>query len=178
MTPLELVSLLGILYSLLYIVDTFLRTNPSTSLRYLLRLRQLGLELSLLQVRWSTTRYNSSLLWLAQLSPRLTRAWFSVGAAVSCLLIPPAMLLLTHGLWQHLRPCLLGAEVRGDNVTDSPGLLLQPVLPGVNLPASHLLHYVASLTLASVYHEAGHAVAAFNCDIKVIKYMKKNILEH
>ena len=50
MTPLELLSLLGILYSLLYIVDTFLRTNPSTSLRYLLRLRRLGLELSLFQV--------------------------------------------------------------------------------------------------------------------------------
>ena len=50
MTPLELVSLLGILYSLLYIADTFLRTNPSTSLRYLLKLRRLGLELSLFQV--------------------------------------------------------------------------------------------------------------------------------
>ena len=50
MTPLELVSLLGILYSILYIVDTFLRTNPSTSLRYLLKLRRLGLELSLFQV--------------------------------------------------------------------------------------------------------------------------------
>ena len=58
MTPLELLSLLGILYSLLYIVDTFLRTNSSTSLRYLLRLRRLGLELSLFQVNkasdWSS----------------------------------------------------------------------------------------------------------------------------
>ena len=64
------------------------------------------------------------------------------------------------------RLCLPGDDVPGTNVT-SPGLLLQPVLPGLNLPASQLLHYVTSLSLASVYHEAGHAVAAYNCDIKV-----------
>ena len=64
MTPLELLSLLGILYSLLYIVDTFLRTNPSTSLRYLLWLRRLGLELSLFQVNtasdWSIEEVKAS----------------------------------------------------------------------------------------------------------------------
>ena len=64
MTPLELLSLLGILYSLLYIVDTFLRTNPSTSLRYLLKLRRLGLELSLFQVNmasdWSIEEVKAS----------------------------------------------------------------------------------------------------------------------
>ena len=66
------------------------------------------------------------------------------------------------------RLCLPGGDVPGDNVT-GPGLLLQPVLPGLNMPASQLLHYVTSLSLASVCHEAGHAVAAFNCDIKVNK---------
>ena len=64
MTPLELLSLLGILYSLLYIVDTLLRTNPSTSLRYLLWLRRLGLELSLFQVNkasdWSIEEVKAS----------------------------------------------------------------------------------------------------------------------
>ena len=55
------ITVLGICYSLLYIVDTFLRTNPNTSLRYLLKLRSLGLEISLLQVRWSTTMYNTVL---------------------------------------------------------------------------------------------------------------------
>ena len=103
MTPLELLSLLGILYSLLYIVDTLLRTNPSTSLRYLLRLRRLGLELSLFQIKYSTTRYNSGLQHVAGLSPGLARAWFSLGAWVSVLLIPPSMVLLTYSLWQHLR---------------------------------------------------------------------------
>ena len=135
MTPLELLSLLGILYSLLYIVDTFLRTNPGTSLRYLLKLRRLGLELSLFQVstasdwpignlrppdwsieemkvsdwsslfqiKYSTTRYNSVLQRLADLSPGLGRAWFSLGAGVSVLLIPASMALLTFSLWQHLR---------------------------------------------------------------------------
>ena len=103
MTPLELVSILGILYSLLYIVDTFLRTNPSTSLRYLLKLRRLGLELSLFQIKYSTTRYNSGLQIMAGLRPGLTRAWFSLGAVVSVLLMPASLVLLTLSLWQHLR---------------------------------------------------------------------------
>lgn len=167
MTPLELVSLLGILYSLLYIADTFLRTNPGTSLRYLLKLRRLGLELSLFQIKYSTTRYNSGLQMMAGLNPGLTRAWFSLGAVVSVTLVPASLVLLTLSLWQHLRLCLPGDDVPGNNVT-SPGLLLQPVLPGLNLPASQLLHYVTSLSLASVYHEAGHAVAAYNCDIKMV----------
>ena len=66
----------------------------------------------------------------------------------------------------YLPRLCLPVDVPADNVT-GPGLLLQPVLPGLNLPASQLVHYLTSLTLASVYHEAGHAVAAYNCDIKV-----------
>ena len=120
---------------------------------------------------------------MAGLRPGLTRAWFSLGAVVSVLLVPASLVLLTLSLSQHLRSVssavssvphspllprlrLPGDDVPGDNVT-SPGLLLQPVLPGLNLPASQLLHYVTSLSLASVYHEAGHAMAAYNCDIKV-----------
>ena len=112
-TPLMVISVLGICYSLLYIVDTFLRTNPSTSLRYLLKLRPLGLEISLLQVRWSTTRYNTVLHRLSQYQPRLTSIWFSVGAVTSSLLMIPSMLLLTFSFWQHINNVITSP----DNIT-------------------------------------------------------------
>ena len=71
MTGLTVLGLLGIFYSLLYLADTVLRTNPSTSTRYLVTLRRWGLEVSLLSLRWSTTRYNTSLQYLAELRPGL-----------------------------------------------------------------------------------------------------------
>ena len=46
--------------------------------------------------------------------------------------------------------------------------MLQPVVPGLNLPASQLLHYTASLGLASVLHEAGHALAAHTAHIRTL----------
>ena len=161
MTPLTLVALLGLFYSLLYLADTVLRTNPSTSTRYLVTLRRLGLEVSLLSVRWSTARYNTSLQSVAEFRPRLTRLWFSVGGLVSSVLVLPSSLLLLFSLYQHTQP----SQSSQSSQTSQP--LIQPVLPGVNLPPSHLLHYLLALLLASLYHEAGHAVAAFNCQLRM-----------
>ena len=155
MTGLTVLGLLGIFYSLLYLADTVLRTNPSTSTRYLVTLRRWGLEVSLLSLRWSTTRYNTSLQYLAELRPGLTRLWFSVGGLVSSVLLLPSCLLLVLSLYQHVQS------------SQSSQPVLQPVVPGVNLPPSHLLHYLLALLLASVVHEAGHAVAAFNCQLRM-----------
>ena len=155
MTVLTVLALVGIFYSLLYLADSVLRTNPSTCSRYLLTLRRLGLEVSLLSLRVSTTRYNSSLQSLAELRPSLTKLWFSLGGLVSSLLLLPSCLLLLLSLYQHLQPSQPSQPV------------LQPVLPGVNLPPSQLLHYLLALLLASLYHEAGHALAAFNCNLRM-----------
>ena len=160
MTPLAVLVLIGLFYSILYLADTLLRTNPSTSRRYLLTLRRLGLEVSLLTVRWSTTRFNSSLQRLAEIRPRLTRAWFSLGGLVTSLLMVPSCLILLVSLIQHLQP-------RNLSLSTQTQPLLQPVVPGLNLPASHLAHYILALLLASLYHEAGHAVAAFNCNLRM-----------
>ena len=84
MTGLTILALLGLFYSLLYLTDTVLRTCPSTSTSYLLTLRRLGLEVSLLTVRWSTTRYNSTLHHLANLTPGLTRLWVHTDSGGCC----------------------------------------------------------------------------------------------
>lgn len=153
-------AILGLVYSLMYLVDTLLRSHPSTSLRYLIKLRSLGLEISLFQVKWSTPRYNSTFQWMSQIHPALVRVWYSVGALVSTLLILPSILLLMHSLHQHLVP--------SDRNTTTDRVVLQPVLPGVNLPTSELVYYLTSLLACSVYHETGHAVAAYNCGVKVL----------
>ena len=38
--------------------------------------------------------------------------------------------------------------------------ILQPVLPGINLPKSDLPYYFLTLLVCTVVHEMGHAIAA------------------
>ena len=33
-------------------------------------------------------------------------------------------------------------------------------MPGVNLPWSHIVYYLVTLTLSGIVHEVGHALAA------------------
>jgi len=153
-------AMLGMVYSLIYFLDTLLRSHPSTSLKYLIKLRSLGLDVNLFQIRWSTSRYNSTFHWFAQIHPSLVRMWYTVGAVVSSLMILPSMILLVHTLQDHLIP--------GDSNSTTDRVVLQPVLPGVNLPPSELVYYLTSLLICSVYHEAGHAVAAYNCGVRVV----------
>ena len=47
MTPLEVVCMVGLTHSLLYLLDTLLRTLPATALPYTRTLRTLGLEVGL-----------------------------------------------------------------------------------------------------------------------------------
>jgi len=162
MTPLMFLSLVGLVYSIVYLLDTLLRSHPSTSLWYLIKLRSLGLDVSLFQVKWSTARYNSTFQRLSQIHPRLVRVWYSLGAVFSSLLILPSVLLLLHSLHQHISPRHTNSTSSSDRV------VLQPILPGVNLPPSELVYYLTSLLACSVYHETGHAVAAYNCGVRVL----------
>ncbi len=124
-------------------------------------LRQSGLELGPFLLRWRTQRFNR-LLWLAGTKwPALVRAWFSVGAVISTLIIVPSMLLLLKLLLAHV----LGADQGGDHQIE-----FQPILPGVNLPLSDLGHYLATLLACSVFHEVGHATAAAGEDIPILTF--------
>ncbi|KAJ2308543.1 hypothetical protein IWW55_000371 [Coemansia sp. RSA 2706] len=48
----------------------------------------------------------------------------------------------------------LGRRLAGD------AQVLQPIIPGVTLPAGHLWHYLVALAACAVIHELGHACAA------------------
>ena len=46
--------------------------------------------------------------------------------------------------------------------------MIQPVVPGVNLPASEIGYYSITLLLSSILHELGHALASVQEDVHVI----------
>lgn len=56
---------------------------------------------------------------------------------------------------------------RGDKYTEGT-VVIQPVVPGVNLPASELGFYGFALIVCSIFHELGHAVSAVREDVHVI----------
>ena len=45
--------------------------------------------------------------------------------------------------------------------------ILQPVMPGVNLPWNQLSYYVTTLLITGAFHEMGHAIAALRDNVKV-----------
>ena len=158
MSLITVITIIAVIYIILYLLDTGLKTNQS----YVRMLRSAGLEIGLFSVRWSTTRFNSSLHWVSQLRPGWSVSWFRAGAVVTSILVLPSMILLSVSVIQHLHHIFRHEDSEGEEV------MLQPVLPGVNLPSTHLLYYFTSLAMASLFHEAGHAVAGFSVNIRMV----------
>ncbi|KAI1710362.1 peptidase family m50 domain-containing protein [Ditylenchus destructor] len=44
---------------------------------------------------------------------------------------------------------------------------ITPVIPGVNIPMSHLPLFMLVLVLAGIFHEIGHAIAAVNANVRL-----------
>ncbi|CAB4054669.1 Dynactin subunit 5 [Lepeophtheirus salmonis] len=111
-------------------------------------------ELPLFQFRWyGEGKFYRLIYRLGNWRP--IKTWFVIGAYVSALLVIPSMVLLVKTLiesWTFER------EGKSDSARQS--MILQPVLPGVNMPVGDLGYYFVSLLICSVIHEAGHAIAA------------------
>ena len=116
MSPSTLLGIIAIFYSLLYVLDTLLKS--SYTLPYLTTLRNLGLDLRLFQVKWTTEKFNRFLTRCGRCRPRLLQAWFTAGSVTASLLLLPSLLFLCHSLLSY------SATASHDRV------VLQPVLPG------------------------------------------------
>lgn len=79
-----------------------------------------------------------------------------MGTYVTLAAIPIAVCVLVQSLITSLT-----------TQTGSTGSGLTPVLPGVNLPLSDIGFYLLAIVCASVIHEAGHAFAAADADVRV-----------
>jgi S2P endopeptidase len=160
-----LLVVLAAIYGFIYVFDALMRSFDFSPYPY--TLSRLGVEIKLFQVRWYTTGLNRLFTRIGSIRPNFWNLWFSLGAWVSALLIVPAMFLLVQTLVTNLIS-LFGSEVWEEQPSDR--IVLQPVLPGVNMPLSELPYYFITLLVCSVIHEAGHAVAAVNEDIRVLGF--------
>lgn len=110
------------------------------------------IEIGILTCKWSSGHLN---FWF----PNFTRKyykflgnWYHWGTAITMLLFIPSCLILTYSALQSIRT--LFEDTSGEE------MLLQPVLPGVNIPKNELLLYLVSIFISTLVHEFGHATAA------------------
>ena len=103
-------------------------------------------------MRYYTTRFNSFFWSLGRKWYRFYEVYFKLGVMTCFILIPASLVILAQSLYSDF--------LSNDSSVPSP--TLQPILPGVNIPASDIGLYLLSIFIASVIHEAGHALAAYS----------------
>ena len=122
-------------------------------------------EVKLFQVKLYTQAFNRTFSRLGTWRPCLLNSWFSSGAVASVLLILPSLVLLVKTLCDAV--FISSEDADGAH---SQAIVLQPVLPGVNMPLADFGYYFVTLLICSVIHEAGHAIAAVNEDVRVLGF--------
>ncbi|KAG7166652.1 membrane-bound transcription factor site-2 protease-like isoform X2 [Homarus americanus] len=143
-----------LIHASFYFTDQFLKSCMNVP--YLCFLENVGLTVKPLQLHWFTTVFNRSVTKWALWRPKFFKVWFTLGVVVVGILLIPAVCLLISELVNHLRP-----------LQEQTVQALQPMVPGINLPVKELPYYFFTLLIASVIHEAGHAIAAVKEDVHV-----------
>ncbi|XP_071527086.1 membrane-bound transcription factor site-2 protease [Panulirus ornatus] len=143
-----------LIHAAVYFTDQFLKS--CLNVPYLYFLENVGITVKPLQLHWFTTAFNRSVTKWALWRPKFFKIWFTIGVIVVGVLLFPAICLLISGLVNHLRP-----------LHEQTVQVLQPVVPGINLAIKDLPYYFVTLLIASVIHEAGHAIAAVKEDVHV-----------
>lgn len=121
-------------------------------------LKNTGIEIGFLRLKWKTTVFNRLILRLGSGRTRMLNYWFDAGLFITLLFMPIAVGLLLIANYQLLAP-----KTSGDQQ-----LVLEPLVPGYNLPTSEIGYYAVTLLICSVIHEFGHALAAVKEDVHLI----------
>uniref|UniRef100_A0A0N5AIY2 Membrane-bound transcription factor site-2 protease n=1 Tax=Syphacia muris TaxID=451379 RepID=A0A0N5AIY2_9BILA len=148
-------------------------------------------------VRFYTNRFHQSILYqpLAVSSPykyslisKAVSAWFTLGATASLLCFIGITMYLTKVLWDVIINLLPASSYPSEqfvpqifhlNQVDTSTVLddlrrsddmqvgLTPIVPGVNVPWSHLPLFLLVLAIVGIIHELGHALAAIDANVPV-----------
>ncbi|VEL23488.1 unnamed protein product [Protopolystoma xenopodis] len=102
----------------------------------------------MLQANLFTHRFNYLFDRICQLEFVPWNAWFSAGALFSSLFMIMSVFILLLLVYNTVTKQPIEKQV------------IKPVMPGVNLPLSHLGFYMLTLLICAILHEAGHALAA------------------
>ncbi|XP_065300001.1 membrane-bound transcription factor site-2 protease isoform X1 [Dermacentor albipictus] len=125
---------------------------------YVNMLDRSGMSLKLLRAQFYFTRFNRVVHQMGRKKPRFLYWWFTVGTVASIGCIVPAVWVLAKTASGMIRSAATGTqEVQ----------VLEPSLPGVNLPLSDIFYYIATLIVCSIFHEFGHALAAVRENVRI-----------
>ncbi|KAJ8984262.1 hypothetical protein NQ317_007494 [Molorchus minor] len=109
-----------------------------------------GFKISILSLKWETKAFNRTLIKWGNTRPRFLDSWFTVGLYASLILLPVATCLNIFLDYEE------------------GTIVIEPIIPGINLPATELGYYSLALIFCSVVHELGHALAAVLEDVNII----------
>lgn len=149
------VSIILIVWSVLYLINTFLLECPITSATYAKILSKNGISVSILHIKWYTVKCNRLFIRISNWRPNFLKWWFNFGVVTGLIGQLFSIFLLSYNLIDFFRNKPISQQV------------LVPVLPGVNLPADQTVYYFLALFLCGIVHEFGHAIAASREQVRV-----------
>lgn len=117
-------------------------------------LQRWGIMITTFHIQYKTTIFNRIFTRTARLSPRILSVWFNFGIVLGILAMLSTVPLLIYFIFKSYHE-------------PNSKKILQPVMPGVNLPWNQLSYYVSTLLVTGAFHEMGHAVAATRENVKV-----------
>lgn len=156
MDALTVLIVIGLIHFSLFFFDTIFKS--CSHLPYIYFLKNTGLEVHILRIKWLTTAFNRKIIKWAMDRPKFWTAWFNTGFIISIILLPIAtfaILKMTFHIW-----------ISGPSLNAGSEPLLEPMLPGVDLPLNEIGYYAITLGICGIVHEFGHALAAAREDVQ------------
>lgn len=119
-------------------------------------MEETGFEVKLFSLQWRTKAFNRTLIKWGNSRPHFLNIWFKLGLYFSLALLPVGICLIMYSFFQHFLP------------NSNTGSIIEPVLPGINLPLSEIFYYSSTLIFCSVVHELGHALSAVSENVHLV----------
>lgn len=148
----------SLIHCALFFFDTLFKS--CSHYPYLYFLHNTGLQVQVFQLRWFTTSFNRFILKCGSWKPKILDLWFSLGTTCCLVLLPVAVYVV-------IRTAVYAWHTDLETSGTKPALIIEPMVPGLNLPLSDIGYYVATLVTCSAVHEFGHALAAVREDVHI-----------
>ncbi|KAK4881765.1 hypothetical protein RN001_005084 [Aquatica leii] len=149
--------LITVIYCILFFFDTLFKSCAHYP--YIKFLHGTGFKIKLFHFQWNTTALNRILVRWGSSHLRFFNVWFALGLYTTLMLLPISVCLILYALFQII-------TAKGEDLNQN--LIVEPIIPGINLPLSELGYYSVTLIFCSIVHEIGHALAAVKEDVHLV----------